>query len=110
MGDRTMATTETSTITLTQDTNAIHYHGRTGQVLAEVVLAKGTTLRHRHVGDSYPDLGGLARGMTLLVDTADGQLYGIDSADPDLHRDDWCPLCGTRHGPDEGTPGYSCSR
>jgi hypothetical protein len=89
MGDRTMATTETSTITLTQDTNAIHYHGRTGQVLAEVVLA---------------------RGMTLLVDTADGQLYGIDSADPDLHRDDWCPLCGTRHGPDEGTPGYSCSR
>ena len=23
--------------------------------------------------------------------------------------EDWCPLCGTRHAPDDGPAGYSCA-
>ncbi len=39
----------------------------------------------------------------------DGEREYFSSPAGDENADDWCPLCGGNHGPDDGTPGYSCS-
>lgn len=38
----------------------------------------------------------------------DGERHYFAAPAGDEDRADWCPLCGGNHGPEDGTPGYSC--